>query len=259
MIQSLFNQEKGKMRVAGIASGSGNTLWAAYALQKEMEETFEGCPFEIVGIFADSPDAKCLKTAEELGIPSACVDIRAFYEKKGKPMKDKKVRAQYDKEMVKALAKWNPDFVMLAGYVWAVTDVVMQRFNVYGVHPGDLTYQQDGKRLLAGANGVKSAFKWNRPEVRASSYLATTELDGGPILITSPGYPVDYTLHDNEEDRFRFYLKKVNEQSRLVGARTTLEIANGNFQKGDDGYYYKGEKIERGIKFESWDEDQPWI
>lgn len=257
MIKSLFNQAKGKMRVAGVASGSGNTLWAAYAMQKEMEKTFEGCPFEIVGIFADSGEAKCLQTASELGIPSAYVDIRKFYEEKNAPLKDKKVRAQYDREMVKALAKWEPDFVMLAGYVWAVTDVVTGRFQVYGVHPGDLTWQKDGKRLLAGANGVKSAFKYNRPEVRASSYLATSAIDGGPILITSPGVPVDYTMHDSEDDRFRYYLKKVNEQSRLVGARTTLEIANGNFQIGDDGYYYKGEKVEKGIKFESWEEDKP--
>lgn len=258
MIKSLFNPAKGKMRVAGIASGSGNTLWAAYDLQKEMENTFEGCPFEIVGIFADSANAKCLQTAAQLGISSAYVDIKKFYDDKGAPLKDRTVRAAYDREMVKAIAAWKPDFVMLAGYVWAVTDVVMDSFNVYGVHPGDLTYQdENGKRLLAGSNGVKSAFAEKRPEVRASSYLATNQMDGGPILITSPATPVDYALHDNEEDRFRYYLKKVNEQSRLVGARTTLEIANGNFQIGDDGYYYKNEKIPLGIKFESWEEDQP--
>ena len=46
------------MRIVGLTSGSGNTLWKAYELQKEMEATAEGCPFEIVGMFSDSPESQ---------------------------------------------------------------------------------------------------------------------------------------------------------------------------------------------------------
>lgn len=129
---------------------------------------------------------------------------------------------------------------------------------MFGVHPGDLTVQENGVRLLAGSNGVKSAFQISRPEVRASSYLVSNELDGGPILITSPPVPVDYSLHTDEEARFRHYLKLVNEQSRLVGARTALELALGHFQRDEKGtYYYKGQPAPLGIKLENWQEYPP--
>ena len=254
-VRSLFNPEKGKMRVVGLCSGSGNTLWKALELQRELEKTLEGCPFEIVGVLVDQENAKAVAAAEAYGIPWRAVDIRAFYAERGAEMRDMSVRAEYDRVMLEKLAEMEPNYLMLAGYVWAITNVIMDRYPVMGVHPGDLTVQENGRRLLAGANGVKSAFKYNRPEVRASSYIASNVLDGGPILVTSPAIPVDYTLHEDEETRFRYYLKLVNEQNRLVGARTLYELASGSFQIDEDGnYYYKGVPAPLGIKLESWNE-----
>ena len=86
---------RGKLRVAGLASGSGNTLWKVLDLQRELERTWEGSPFEVVALFSDSPDAKCVATAAEYGIPCESVGIRAFYEKRGAPLKDREVRREY--------------------------------------------------------------------------------------------------------------------------------------------------------------------
>ena len=97
MIQPIWNAARGRMRVAGLASGSGNTLWKALELQKTLEATPDGCPFEIVAVFADSPDAKALRTAEEFGIPGLSADIQAFYADRGAPLKDRSVRAEYDR------------------------------------------------------------------------------------------------------------------------------------------------------------------
>ena len=244
----------GRMRVVGYCSGSGNTLWKALETQKEMERS-GGCPYEIVGMFTDKPTGKCIAAAEKYGIQAACLDIEAFYAERGKPMKDMETRREYDKACLPLIEAMKPDLILLAGYVWAVTDVVSGVYAMAGVHPGDLTIQKNGVRLLAGANGVKAAFRHNRPEVRASSYLVTNELDGGPILITSPAVPVDYTLHSDEEERFRYYLKLVNEQNRLVAPRTLLELAAGNFTvDGSGSYYYKGELAPLGVKLESWEE-----
>ena len=41
MKKSIINPAKGKLRVLGYCSGSGNTLWKTFELQKEMEKTFE--------------------------------------------------------------------------------------------------------------------------------------------------------------------------------------------------------------------------
>ena len=261
MLRPVINPAKGRLRVLGYCSGSGNTLWKAYELQKEMEQTPEGCPFEIVGIFADNPNSKAASTAQANGIPCVAIDIRQYYADRNTPLKDRALRAQFDREALELLEPLNADMILLAGYVWATTDVVLDRYTVVNVHPADLAVTDaDGHRLLAGANGIKSAFRHNMDYLRASSHIATKELDAGPLLVRSPRIPVDYALFTDEEERFRHYLKLVNEQSRLVGARTVLELALGNFTVDELGkLYYKGEPAPTGLCFESWEENRPFF
>lgn len=261
MLKPIINPARGKLRVLGYCSGSGNTLWKAYELQKEMEKTPEGCPFEIVGIFADKPDSKAVAAAKAYGVPYVAVDIRKYYADRNTPLKDRTLRAQFDREVLEQVEQFGADMILLAGYVWATTDIVLDRYTVVNVHPADLAVTgEDGHRLLAGANGIKSAFDNKMDYLRASSHIATKELDAGPLLVRSPKIPVDYTLFSDEEERFRYYLKLVNEQSRLVGARTVLELALGNFETDETGkLYYKGEPAPTGLCFENWEENKPFF
>lgn len=258
MIKSLHNPAKGKLRVMGYCSGSGNTLWKVLELQREMEKTFEGSPFEIVGMFSDNPESKAVKFAQQENIPYAAIDIREFYKENNAPLKDRDVRVKYDKAALELIKEFKADIVLLAGYVWATTDVILDNYQVLNVHPGDLSITRDNQRVLAGHNGVKAAFDEKMDYLASSSHLGTKELDAGPILMISENVDVDYTLHDNEEDRFRHYLKLVNNQSRLLGARTILEIALGNFQVDSYGkVYYKNEKMPKGYKVENWNTNIP--
>lgn len=255
----LINPSGQKLRILGFCSGSGKTLWKTLEVQKEMEKTPDGCPFEIVACFVDSVDAGAIDSAKQFGVPFEVLDIRAYYKERNQPLKNRELRKQYDAEVLNKIEKYHADLVMLAGYVWAITDKIVETYMVVNVHPGDLSLKSpDGKRLLAGSNGIKAAFRNNLPELRASSHLATKEIDGGPLLIRSPKVPVDYTLHQDEDERFRYYLKMVNQQSRLVGARTILEIASGNFTLDQNNHlYYKGEPIPDGLSIENWDENTP--
>ena len=155
MLKPIINPAKGKLRVMGYCSGSGNTLWKAYELQKAMEQTAEGCPFEVVGIFADNPNSKAVATAEHFGIPWEAIDIRQYYADRDKPLRDREVRAQFDAEAMALVEKFNADMILLAGYVWATTDIILDNYLVVNVHPADLAVVgEDGHRLLAGANGL---------------------------------------------------------------------------------------------------------
>lgn len=258
-LKPVINPARGKLRVLGYCSGSGNTLWKAYELQKQMESSVEGCPFEIVGIFADNPESKAVAAAKQYGVPWEAIDIRKYYADRNAPLKDRAIRAEYDKEAMALVEKFHADMIMLAGYVWATTDIVLDNYLVMNVHPADLAVlDENGHRLLAGANGIKSAFDCNMDYLRASAHLATKELDAGPLLVRSPKVPVDYTLHEDYETRFRYYLKLVNDQNRLVGARAVLELALGNFAVDDENHlYYKGEPAPQGLTIESWEENKP--
>jgi acetyltransferase len=243
--------------VAGLASGSGDTLWRALELQRELEKTWEGSPFEVVAVVCDSPDSKCASRAKDLGIPCETVDIRDFYAKRDVPMKDRAARADYDRLILERLAKYSPSMLLLAGYVWATTDVITRSITTAGVHPADLSVMRDGRRAYAGADGIGSSLAGGERALRASSYLATPVIDGGPILIISPAVQVGNDGLEGKE-RTKLYLGPVNEQGRLVGARTVLEIANGRFGTDAEGQvYYREEHIPDGLKFESWDENLP--
>jgi acetyltransferase len=211
-----------------------------------------------VAIFSDSPGAKCAATAHELGIPCESADIRAFYSERGVPLKDRAVRAEYDRLILEKLNPWHPDMIFLSGYVWATTDVISGGILTVGMHPADLSIMKDGRRAYAGADGVGSTLAGGEKEIRASTYLATPVLDGGPILMISPGIPVDANDGLEGKERTRRYLGLVNEQGQIVGARTVLEIALGHFGLDKEGcLFHRGVRLPDGIRVETWDEHRP--
>jgi acetyltransferase len=227
-------------------------------LQQELEQTWEGSPFEVVAIFSDSPGAKCVETAHKLGIPCELEDIRGFYAERGVPLKDRAVRAEYDRLILEKLSPYRPDMIFLAGYVWATTDVITKSILTVGVHPADLSIMKDGRRAYAGADGVGATLSGGEKEIRASSYLATPVIDGGPILVISPGVPVDAGDGLEGKERVKRYLGPVNDQGRLTGARTILELAQGHFSLNEEGLlHYNGDPVPKGVKFESWEEYRP--
>lgn len=224
-----------------------------------MEKTSYGCPFEIVGLFTDNPNAKCVQTAKALALRVVALDIREYYKIRDKPLKDRSVREEFDKEALNLIEPFKADAILLAGYVWATTDNLLNRYLMINVHPADLSIQQkDGTRVYAGANGVDKALNAGEPNLASTAHLATKQIDGGPILVISEKVPVDYSLHQDDETRMRHYLKLVNDQNRITGARAILEVALGNFSSDLMGnIYYKGERAPNGIRINSWGEDRP--
>ena len=259
-LHPLHNPLQGRLRVVGFISGSGKTLWKALELQKELEDTWEGSPFEVVGVFSSDPDAKGVATAEQLGIPCASLDIRSYYKERGAKLNDMDVRREYDAEAAALIEGFKLDLVILAGYVWATSEVLLDKYTFINVHPADLTRQEDGSRLFAGPNGVGDALSAGEPALRSSSHIATSELDGGPLLLISPSVPVEYEKAGEWEEKafMKYYLRLINAQSREVGARTVFEIAMGNFSRDDEGtVHYCGKPVPLGIKIESWEKNIP--
>ena len=82
MLRPVIDPARGRLRVVGFCSGSGETLWRLFALQKEMEACPEGCPFEVAGVFADADDSAALRGAKERGLPAVSLDIRKYVAKK---------------------------------------------------------------------------------------------------------------------------------------------------------------------------------
>ncbi len=258
MLIPLHSPAKGKLRVIGYASGSGDTLWRAFEREKAMADQPDGCPFEIVAVFANNPQAKCVKKAEEYGLPCVVLDIKDFYAQRKEPLKNMAVREEFDRRAMELLEPFQADAIILAGYVWATTDALLNRYTLINVHPGDLSTVRDGRRIYAGADGVGDALKDGAPYLRSSAHLANEELDAGPLLMLSEKIPVEYPLPEDFEAAKKHYLGLVNEQNRKVGSRVLLEVALGHYAADAEGkIYYQGRPVPNGVEVENWKQNRP--
>lgn len=245
-----------KMRVVGYASGSGNTLWKVRELEQELNRTAAGSPFTVVGLFTDSPTGKAAATARQQGLPYFSLDLREYYRKANRPLSDMSVRTQFDAAAVAQIEPLAPDLILLAGYVWKTTAELVNRFPIVNVHPADLSVQQNGRRAYAGADGVGLALAAGEESLNASSHLATTDIDGGPLLMISPAVTVDPAAPVESAEAKRHYLGLVNGQARLVGAYTVWAIARGDFGLNEAGaVQYRGRPVPGGVRVPDW---QQW-
>jgi folate-dependent phosphoribosylglycinamide formyltransferase PurN len=147
MLKPIFDSTKGKMRVAGLFSGSGSSFRTVIEQQIEMQAK-GGCPYEVVAVFTDNLKSKALDMGKEFNVPVFLNDIRAFYEERGKKITDKQVREEYDRETIKLLEPFKPDFLVYAGYVWATTAPLVNAFTGINGHPADLSIIRGGKRAV---------------------------------------------------------------------------------------------------------------
>jgi len=258
MSRKLYTPREDKLRILGFSSGSGNSLWKALELQEQLNLTIEGCPYEIVGVFSDNPDSKAIEYAKEIGLPHYSLNLRDFHKHMGRPLSDLEARAAFDAEVYRLIQPCEADMILLAGYVWATTEILVENYLVVNVHPADLSVNRDGGRPYAGGNGVGDTIRAKEATICSSSHIATCDIDGGPLLLLSPDILLDYTLYDNPDDMKKHYLKIVNEHSRNLATRVLLDIAEGKFEYSDEGkLYYRGTAIPFGFKIYSWLEDKP--
>jgi len=240
LLTPIWNPEKGKMRVAGLVSGSGKSLVTIIEEQARMEA--EGsAPYEVVGLFSDNPKSKAEEIGKQYSIPVFTNDIRSFYKSRGKKITDRRVREEFDREAVEALKSIRTDVLAYAGYVWATTAPLVNAFLGINGHPADLSIMEGGRRKFAGAQGVRDALLAGETALASTVHIVTTEVDGGPILMISE--PVQVEKHEglSLEDMSRHYLRLLNEKTRALFPRVIKDLAQGTFKRDEKGGLYYGE------------------
>jgi folate-dependent phosphoribosylglycinamide formyltransferase PurN len=248
MLEPIHDPEKGRMRIGGLVSGSGKSLISIIEQQMEMEAN-GGSPFEVVAIFTENPKSKAFQIGETYNIPVFSNDIRKYYSSRNKKITDLAVRQDFDREIVRLLEPFRPDILAYAGYVWATTEPLLDAFLGVNAHPADLSIEREGKRVFAGAQGVRDALLAGETEVRTSLHLVSLVIDHGPILIISE--PVEVLKEDERslEERSRHYLRILNEKTRALFPRVMRDIAEGTYKRDENGLLYYGETpIPQGLR-----------
>jgi phosphoribosylglycinamide formyltransferase-1 len=131
---------------------------------------------------------------ERRGVPTRSHRIHEFYEARQAPLGcAPEVRSAFDAGTVKILKAFSPDLVVLAGYLYLLTDPMLSAFprRILNLHFADLTLRTpDGRPGFPGMRAVRDALAAGCTETRATVHLVDDGVDTGLPIVRSWAFPV---------------------------------------------------------------------
>jgi phosphoribosylglycinamide formyltransferase-1 len=179
-----------------LISGGGSNLRALLDVSEDAE-----FPARVVAVGADR-DADGLAHAEAYGIPTFSTALSNFAD-----------REAWGDALLEQIQLWNPDLVVLSGFMKLLPPRVVAALKLINTHPAYLPE-------FPGAHGVRDALAAGVAETGASVIVVDNGVDSGPI-ISQRRVPV---LPGDTESELHERIKVV-ERELLVQA--VLDIANG--------------------------------
>jgi phosphoribosylglycinamide formyltransferase-1 len=159
---------KNPLQLVVLISGNGSNL---QAIIDEIEAG--NLNASINAVISNRPDAFGLQRARLHDIPAIALDHSQFAE-----------REQFDSQLQQEIDKYQPDVIILAGYMRILTSELIRYFspNILNIHPSLLPKYQ-------GLNTYQRALDNNETEHGVSIHVVTPELDAGPVILQA-SYPI---------------------------------------------------------------------
>ncbi len=214
------------------------------------EDSNYGEKYKIVGGFTGSPGCKGEKFARNIGIDVKTNDIEEFYG--DTPVSDLKLRKKYDRKTLDLIDEFDPDLILLSGYMWILTKPIIEKYRIINVHPADLRVKKDNKRLYTGKNPVYDAILNGENQTHSSIHFVKNEVDEGPLFVVSPGFNiheklVDVLLEKNKKEKLKKYSEAHQEWMKWGGDGPAISkaielLAEKNIEVKEGDVYIEGEK-----------------
>lgn len=145
-----------------LISGSGSNLQAI----------LEACECDtsrakVCAVFSNKADAYGLERAKQFSVPAHYIDPKAFTD-----------REHFDRELMKAIDQYQPDIVVLAGYMRILSSEFVRHYlgKMVNIHPSLLP-------KYPGLHTHQRAIDAGDKEHGTSVHFVTEELDGGPVIL----------------------------------------------------------------------------
>jgi folate-dependent phosphoribosylglycinamide formyltransferase PurN len=164
-----------------------------------LEDPRCGRDYEVVALVSSDPDSGTARRAERAGVHVIGHDIHAFCAERGRNSRDLEVRRAYDRKTLELLSPYDPDLILLSGYLYVLTRPILEAFEgrIVNVHDADLLrLASDGKPLYRGLHATRDAILAGEPETRLTAHIVTEEVDVGPALVRSWPFPVHPLVED---------------------------------------------------------------
>lgn len=125
-----------------------------------------GSPFGVVGLVTDRKGAGAIARADDAKVPSAVVAPDSY-----------RTRPEWDQALASAIAQWNPDWVVSAGFMRLLGAACLSAFpgRIVNTHPALLP-------SFPGAHGVRDALAYGVRVTGCTVHLVDQGMDTGPVL-----------------------------------------------------------------------------
>ncbi len=151
-----------RAKVAVLISGRGSNMTALVDAAKAPD-----CPYEVVLVLSNKPEAEGLALAAEAGVPTLAIDHRPFGAD----------REAHERALDAALREAGAEYVALAGYMRVLTPFLVEAWagRMINIHPSLLP-------KYPGLDTHRRAIEAGDTEAGCSVHLVTAGVDEGHIL-----------------------------------------------------------------------------
>jgi len=170
------------MNIAIFASGNGTNLQAI------IDAVSRGrIKAKIALVVSDNKNAYALERAKKSGIKTFVLSPKAF-----------ETREDYDREIMKALAKNKIGLIVLAGFMRLLSPYFVREYKnkILNIHPALLP-------AFKGTCGIKDAFDAGVKKTGVTVHFVDEELDHGPIILQE-------TLNIDKDDTLQTLEEKIH-------------------------------------------------
>ncbi|MEW5831679.1 MAG: phosphoribosylglycinamide formyltransferase [Campylobacterota bacterium] len=119
----------------------------------------------IVAAITNNPEAAGIAKARAAGIPVDVLDHRDF-----------ESRESYDTALVKLIGEYQPDLVVLCGFMRILTPAFTSQVRSINLHPSLLP-------AFKGSRAIERSFESDENVCGVSVHWVTDELDGGEVIM----------------------------------------------------------------------------
>ena len=194
-----FEYETGVFRATILASGAGTNA------RNVLERVAAGSsPLEIAAVIANKPNAGALDAAREHGV----VALPLVWDRAAE------TRDAYDLRVIDAVARTEPQLVLLLGWMHLLSPAFIRRFpETINLHPSflpldpaaDEVTAPDGTVIpaLRGAHALRDALRAAIPWTGATVHYVTAATDRGAVLVRVPLAVGDARTEEALRERIR--------------------------------------------------------
>lgn len=156
------------LRVLVMVSGGGTNLQAILDSVQSGEIT----DTEIVGVISNNLGAYALERGEKAGVPVECISPKSYAS-----------RAEFNQEFLKAIDSYEPDLIVLAGFLVVIPPEMIQKYRnrIINIHPSLIP-----SFCGTGFYGLKvheAALARGVKVVGATVHFVDEGTDTGPIIL----------------------------------------------------------------------------